>query len=356
MAGLDGPVVLDEVQFAPGLFPAIKAAVDRDRQPGRFLLTGSANVLELPKLSESLAGRMELLSLWPFSQGELEGTVESFVDRLFIVGEGAWSSELLGGVVDDIWPRIIRGGYPEVQKRAVARRRSAWFGSYITTILQRDVRELANIEGLSTLPRLLELLAARTGGLLNYSELSRSLSIPQTSLKRYFALLEATFLVRLLPPWSTNLGKRLVKSPKVFLLDTGLASYLVGASDPVALAGTALGGGLLENFVVMELTKQATWSKTAPKLFHFRTLEGKEVDVLLESPSGAIVGVEVKSSAFVGSADFRGLRSLEEAVGGKFVRGVVLYSGKSSFRLARTSMQFLSPHSGSSAPRLSPDE
>ena len=327
IAGLGGPVVLDEVQFAPELFPAIKASVDADRTPGRFLLTGSANVLVLPRLSESLAGRMELLSLWPFSQGELEGRVECFIDDLFSEGEWKGAPRSSSAGVDSIWERTIRGGYPEVLTRTSARRRNAWFGSYITTILQRDVRELANIDGLSSLPRLLALLAARTGCLLNYSELSRSLSIPQTSLKRYLALLEATFLVRLLPPWSNNLGKRLVKSPKIYLLDTGLACSLIGLAGARDIPPSTAAGGLLENFVVMELTKQATWSETAPSLFHYRTLPGNEVDVLLEAPSGAVVGVEVKTRASVSNSDFKGLRSLQAVVGERFVRGVVLYGG-----------------------------
>lgn len=327
IGALDGPAVIDEVQFAPSLFPAIKAAIDRDRQPGRFLLTGSANVLLLPKLSESLAGRMELLNLWPFSQGELEGVAENLIDQLFEVGKGAGALTLQSGSNGDLWQRITRGGYPELQERAVARRRSAWFGSYVTTILQRDVREFANIDDPAALQRLLELLAARTGGLLNYSELSRSLSIPQSTLKRYFGLLEATFFLRRLPPWSTNLGKRLVKSPKTYLLDTGLTTSLLGIAGSGDVPHGTLRGALLENFVVMELTKQASWSETEPKLFHYRTLAGQEVDVLLEAPNRQLVGVEVKAAQAVSSSDFSGLRQLEASVGERFVRGVVLYGG-----------------------------
>jgi hypothetical protein len=327
IAGLNGPVVLDEVQFAPQIFPAIKAAVDRKRTPGQFLLTGSANILLLPKLSESLAGRMELLHLWPFSQGELLGRADGLVDRLFDTSKGNWKLDLAGDAGPSLWERVVTGGYPEAQPRSTARRRRSWFDSYITTILQRDVRELANIDGLSSLPRVLELLAGRTGGLQNFAELSRSLSIPQTSLKRYLTLLEATFLVRSLAPWSTNLGKRLVKSPKTYLLDTGLLSSLVGLSDPEALRQTPLAGGLLENFAVMEITKQASWSEVCPKLFHYRTQTGQEVDLLLEDARGALVGLEVKASSSVNPADFKGLQSLQAAVGSRLLRGVVLYTG-----------------------------
>jgi hypothetical protein len=325
LAGIEGPIALDEVQRAPELFLAIKADVDRKRTPGRYLLTGSANVLMLPKLLESLAGRMEILPLWPLSQGELAGHRESFIDSLFAdkpIRAGAGPKD--GPTLIE---RILRGGYPEAQRRATPSRRRAWFNSYVSTILQRDVRDLANVDGLSAMPRLLGLLASRVGSLLNQAEVSRSLGMPQTTLKRYLALLEATFLVQLLPAWSGNLGKRLVKSPKLYLNDTGLACSLVGQMDERALRQSQLLGPLAENFVVMELRKQATWSKTEPGLFHFRTLSGQEVDVVLESPSGDLVGVEVKTSATVGTGDLKGLRALAEETGKRFLRGVMLYQG-----------------------------
>jgi len=326
LAGIDGPIALDEVQRVPGLFLAIKADVDRNRKPGRYLLTGSANVLMLPTLSESLAGRMEILPLWPLSQGEIASHREGFIDSLFAgkpieVGEGKKSGPTL---VD----RMLRGGYPEAHRRERPSRRRAWFNSYISTILQRDVRDLANVEGLSAMPRLLALLASRVGSLLNHAEVSRSLGMPQTTLKRYMALLEATFLIQLLPAWSGNLGKRLVKSPKLYVNDTGLGAALVGQMDEDALRRSQLLGPLAENFVVMELRKQASWSQTDPSLYHFRTVAGREVDVLLESPSGNLVGIEVKTSATVGPEDFRGLRALAEGAGERFRRGVLLYQGR----------------------------
>ncbi len=326
LAGIEGPIALDEVQRAPELFLAIKADVDRNRKPGRYLLTGSANVLMLPKLSESLAGRMEILPLWPLSQGEIAGKRESFIDMLFTDKpiKAVVASRDGPALID----RILRGGYPEAHRREAPSRRRAWFNSYISTILQRDVRDLANVEGLSAMPRLLTLLASRIGSLLNQSEVSRSLSMPQTTLKRYMALLEATFLVQLLPAWSGNLGKRLVKSPKLYLNDTGLAASLVGQVDESLLRQSQMLGPLAENFIVMELRKQASWSKTEPGLFHFRTLGGQEVDVVLESPSGDLVGIEVKTSATVGAGDFRGLQSLAEETGKRFHRGVMLYQGR----------------------------
>ncbi|HET6427882.1 MAG TPA: ATP-binding protein [Phycisphaerae bacterium] len=324
IAGLEGPVALDEVQRAPGLFLAIKADVDRNRRPGRYLLTGSANVLALPKLSETLAGRMEILTLWPFSQGEMDGHRETFIDNLF---EGQPAVGIRPQTAGDLVERILRGGYPEACRRPSWQRRRAWFNSYITTLLQRDVRDLANIEGLTAMPRLLGLLASRIGSLVNQAELARSLGMPQTTLKRYLALLEATFLVQLLPPWSSNLGKRLVKSPKLYLSDTGLAASLLGKDSDEGLKDLQLLGPLVENFVVMELRKQITWSCTQPAMFHFRTLAGHEVDVVLESAAGKIAGIEVKAGASVRASDFRGLRLLAEQTGNRFAGGVVFYTG-----------------------------
>lgn len=323
LAGLDGPVVLDEVQRVPDLLLAIKAAVDRRRAPGRFLVTGSANILFLPRLSEALTGRMEIVTLWPFSQGELEGVVEGFVDAAF--GEGP--PRVNAGRTSDLIERFLRGGYPEVVAIEAAERRGAWFEAYLTAILSRDVRELANIEGLPELPRLLALLAARPMALLNYAELTRSAGLPASTLKRYFALLEGVFLVRTLRPWHANIGKRLVKTPKVLLADSGLAAHLAGLDAARLAADRMLLGGLLESFVVMEVTKQLGWSETAPGLHHFRTHEGDEVDLVLERRSGALVGIEVKSAATVTKADFKGLRALEQAAGRRFHRGLVLYTG-----------------------------
>jgi len=197
ITAIEGPVVLDEVQRAPELFRAIKVQVDRRRTPGQFLLTGSANVLVMPKMSESLAGRMEVLTLWPFSQGEIEQTAEGFLAAVF--GSKPLRPPPSAGSRRQVIARAVRGGYPEILQRIDAARRRAWFGSYLTTILQRDVRDLAHIDGLTQMPRLFELLAARAATLLNYAELSRTVGWPQTTLKRYMALLEATFLIHSIP-------------------------------------------------------------------------------------------------------------------------------------------------------------
>lgn len=327
LGSLPERVIIDEVQRAPDLFRAIKAQVDRRREPGRFLLTGSADIFLLPRLSESLAGRMEILTLWPFSQGELRNKQERFIDAIW---EDALPPSVNANALltkEARYAMVLQGGYPEALQRTSEKRRRAWFTSYITTLLQRDIRDLANIANLTTMPRLLALLAARTGSTLNYAELARSSGLPQTTLKRYIALLGATFLVHTLPAWSVNINKRLVKAPKLMLSDSGLMAQLVGLSITNIATQGQWYGQALENFVVMELAKQRTWSDRQPALFHFRTQAGREVDIVLEDASGKVVGIEVKAGQ-VGREDFKGLRALAEAARDAFHRGIVLYQGR----------------------------
>lgn len=325
------PLVIDEVQRVPDLFRAIKLSVDRDRRPGRFLLTGSANALLIPKVSESLAGRMDLINLWPLSQGEIEGSQEAFIDIAF--GDRLPLRAKAERDTPVLFERIARGGYPEVFSQE-PKWRTSWFESYLTAILQRDIRDLAHIEGLATLPRLLRLLASRAGSLLNFADVSRGLAMPLTTLKRYFALLEATFLVRTLPPWFTRTGQRLVKSPKLYLTDTGLMTQLLRVDQTRLARDPVLSGPLVENFVVMELTKQATWSSTKVEMFHFRTAIGREVDIVLEGSSGDIVGIEVKAGASVKGDDLKGLAALKEVAKSRFKRGIVLYGGQETVPFA----------------------
>lgn len=323
--GLGDLAVIDEVQNAPNIFRAIKASVDRDRRPGRFLLTGSANVLVLPKLGDSLAGRMEILSLYPFAQDELRGRKSSFIDKAFatrptLIQPNALERKILAGLV-------TAGGYPEVRTRKDAKRRAAWYGAYITSILQRDVRDISNITGLTDLPRLLQALALRSSGLLNLADLSRTLDIPHSTLRRYMALLAATFLSTPLTAWSAHRGKRLVKAPKLHLADSGFAAHLAGIGTSAQLMSSPMMGPLMETFVVNELRKLAGWSKTQVQLYHYRTEAGREVDIVLEDAKGRIVGIEVKSSMAVGNSDMAGLKDLREAAGDRWVRGILLHPG-----------------------------
>ena len=319
-------MVIDEVQHAPELFPAIKGVVDADGRPGRFLLTGSANVFLLPRLAESLAGRMEILPLHPLSQGELADNETNLVDALFDATPWQPGSLTLDRV--SVCERVIAGGFPEVVARAPGERRDAWFRSHVASLLQRDVRDLANIEGLTDIPRLLALLAARSSALMNMSEVSRAAGIAHSTLRRYLTLLQTTFIFQPLPAWSNNIGKRFVKSPKIHLLDSGLAAHLRGDVDALVLARSPNLGPLLETFVVQEIRKLLGWSRHAATPYHFRTAIGQEVDLVLEAPGQRIAGIEVKASSNVSQGDFSGLRALAETAGDKYVGGVVLYLGE----------------------------
>ena len=334
LAAYNGPVVLDEVQRVPELLPVIKALVDRERIPGRFLLTGSANVLLLPKLSESLAGRMEILTLWPLSQGEFAGCRETFVDAAFsarmptvMSGEATNRSELIG--------KVLQGGYPEAVSRKTGARRAAWFDAYVTTVVHRELQDLANIEYLTELPRLLQLLASRTSEQLNYTEVAGAIGLPQTTVKRYLSLLEATYLFAPLPAWAPNLGKRLIKRPKILLNDSGLAAHLTGLDKQQVERDASAFGHVLESFVAMEFRKQISWSGTRPTMYHFRTHKNVEVDLVLESPSGELVGIAVKAAGSVHDRDVRGLELLKELAGTRFRRGIVLYTGTEIAPLGR---------------------
>lgn len=326
LENLPRPVILDEVQKAPVLFDAIKREVDRNHTPGQFLLTGSAHLLTIPALSRALVGRVEILPLFPFSQGELVGRKEHWLDRVFAEGSMTLSSDRLNAKA--LAERLVLGGYPAAVQRSTANRREAWFASYLTTLLQRDVRDLSRIEGLGALPNLLSLVAARSASLLNVAELARSSGLPATTLNRYFALLEGLFLVIRVPAWSRNLTKRLTRAPKIQLIDSGVACYLLGLDAQGLQGNTVHMGPLLENFVAVELMKQISWSDSRASLYHYRTMAGKEVDFVLEDRGGGVVGIEVKLAASVQARDFLGLRSLQETAGAAFVRGVVLYLGE----------------------------
>lgn len=325
VASLGEFAVVDEVQNAPNIFRAIKASVDRDRRPGRFLLAGSANVLALPRMGDSLAGRMEIITLHPFAQDELAGRRSGFIDTLF--KEKIPLRYTAAADRADLARRVFAGGYPEVRTRRDAARRAAWYRAYITTILQKDVRDISNITDLTALPKLLGQLALRSGNLLNMADMARDLDLSHSSIRRYLALLEATFLLTPLQPWANKRAKRLVKAPKVHLADSGFAAWLCGISTPAALPKSTMWGHLLETFAANELRKMATWSKTRADLYHFRMNTGRETDLVLEDPQGRVVGIEVKASASVGHHDLAGLAELRNAAGTNWVRGIVLHTG-----------------------------
>ena len=320
-------VILDEVQRVPALFTALKAAVDRDRVPGRFLLTGSSNVLLVPSLADSLAGRMEILRLFPLAQTELARRDSGFLAALMTGSFRTRRSERLGR---ELAERIVAGGYPAALARQTHRRQAAWYRDYLDAIVQRDVRDLARLRSLDTLPRLLALAAGQTARLLNVSELSGPFNVSRPTIREHVTLLQRVFLLEELPPWHSNRLSRLVKTPKLHVGDTGLASALLGVDAEAVFADRGLLGQLLETFVFQELRRQASWHEAQLAFFHFRDRDHFEVDVVIERGAREIVGVEVKASATVVPSDFRGLRKLRETAGRHFRCGVVLYDGETT--------------------------
>ncbi|WP_423753180.1 ATP-binding protein [Agrobacterium tumefaciens] len=316
-------VVIDEVQRAPELMLAIKESVDRDETPGRFLLTGSANLTAIPSIADSLAGRMAVIPLLPLAQAEIQSAPGRLLDRLF-AGE-APVVETVATIGTDLIDIVLRGGYPEAIRRPTPARRTAWLEDYIALILDRDVRDIANIDQIDRMPRLLNILAEHAGQLVNYSSFGSALGLSSVTTQKYVAILERLFLIKALPPWSNNRLSRLIKTPKLHFIDTGLLASMREDEAERLRQDRLRFGALLESFVVSELTKLASWSERRVSFSHYRTKDQDEVDVVIEDRRGRIIGIEVKASATVRAQDFRGLRQLQEAVGARFVRGLVLH-------------------------------
>ncbi|MEZ5784323.1 MAG: ATP-binding protein [Rhizobiaceae bacterium] len=320
--GLDRAVI-DEVQRVPELMLAIKESVDRNDEPGRFLLTGSANLATMPMVADSLAGRMATISLLPFAQSEIFSTPGRLLDRLF-TGEEPVAAEN-SPLGDELIALVLRGGYPEALRRRVPARRTAWLEDYVAQILDRDVRDIASIDQLDRLPRLLQVLAEHAGQLINHTSFGAALGLSSVTAQKYVAILERLFLVRTLAPWSSNRLSRLIKTPKLHFLDSGLLAALREDEEQALRENRSRFGAVLESFVVAELLKLVSWSERRVSLSHYRTKDQDEVDVVIEDRRGRIIGIEVKASATVRPQDFRGLRQLQEAVGDRFVRGLVLH-------------------------------
>ena len=319
--------VIDEVQRAPDLLLAIKESVDKDTRPGRFLLTGSTNLMAMPLVTDSLAGRLEVVTLLPFAQAELAATPGDLLDRLF---DGQGLPDVGMPVVGhDLMDLVLKGGYPEAPRRSSVGRRQAWLLDYVALILDRDVRDIAHIDQLDRMPRLLTLLAAHAGQMVNHSSYGAALGLTSPTAQKYVGILERLFLLRQIPPWSSHAISRLTKTPKLHFLDTGLLAALRSATADTlkkdASPERVSWGPLLENFVVSEVLKLVTWSEKRLRVSHFRSKNQDEVDLVIEDPQGRVVGIEVKASATVRNADLRGLRQLQAAVGDKFVHGLVLH-------------------------------
>ena len=314
--------IIDEIQRAPELLLAIKRSVDEDYRPGRFLLTGSANVMTLPRVADSLAGRIETIRMLPLARAEIAGTAPTFLERLF---EGRLERKPKAVIGDDLVRLALLGGFPEAIERESERRRQAWARSYLTSVLTRDLRDIAEIERLADLPKFVRLLAEYSGRLVNYSQFGSEIDVSHKTGQRYVAVLEQVFLVSTLQPWYTNVLKRIAKTPKLHFLDSGLLAAVRGLSFERVKADRSELGALLESFVFSEVLKLMTASDLHLTAYHFRDRQMREVDIVLEREDGTIAGIEVKAAATVTSRDFAGLRTLAEACRGRFAFGVVLY-------------------------------
>lgn len=325
------PLLIDEVQRGgDALVLAIKREMDRSRQKGRFVLAGSTRFVTEPRLSESLAGRVRFVDLWPLSQGELAQTPEEpFVDRCFDGPDGLRSLPAPSLARREIFHRVCAGGFPEAVLTDANRLRRAFFNDYVRTITQRDIRELGRISEHADLSRLARLLAARTAGEIVLVDIARDIGVDHRTAGRFLGLLETLYLHHLVPAWSRNLTAKVVQRPKLHMVDSGLAAHLLGV-DPANLARPVAihSGQLLETFVAGELARQITWTDTGARLHHFRDRSGIEVDLVLERPDGRVAGIEVKAAASVSDDDLRGLRLLRDRLGTDFTAGVVLHCGE----------------------------
>ncbi len=319
--GIDRAVI-DEVQRAPQLLLAIKRAVDTDRRPGRFLLTGSADLMALPQVVDSLAGRIEITELLPLAQAEIHGKSCDFLERV-LQGKAPAVGEVVAG--SHLIDLVLTGGYPEAVRRTSWARRQKWFLDYMRAVIERDARDISRVEYVRQMPRLLRILAAHSGQLINYSSIGAPLGLTHVTVQKYTDVLGKLFLVRLLQPWYTNELKRLVKTPKLHFLDSGLLAALRNHSPARLQMDRMAYGSLLETFVLGELLKLASWSDEPLELFHFRDRYDNEVDIVVEDSRGQVIGIEVKAAATVTRGDFSGLRKLAEACGKRFTLGLVLY-------------------------------
>jgi len=327
--------VIDEVQRAPQLLLALKMSIDQDRRPGRFLLTGSANILALPQIADSLAGRMEVHTLLPLSQAELQGRPSDFLQRAqgqsWPVSHPSWvypavidaKNELHAGAIGN----ALAGGYPEMRLRPSVTRRQAWAKAYIQTLVERDVQDIAQVEHLSQIPYLLDIAAAHCGQLFNASQIGGQLMLDTRTLDKYLGVLEKLFLVQRLPAWGRNELNRLIKTPKLHFLDAGLQATLTRLTPDMLITHRERWGATLETWVYAELRKALALSDEAWYLSHYRDKDQVEVDFVLENPQRQLIGIEVKAAATVQVQDFKGLRKLQAQTGADFLTGIVLYDG-----------------------------
>lgn len=333
VSGRPGLLAIDEVQRAPELLLSIKAVVDRDPRPGRFLITGSSQLSANRAVSETLAGRIERLTLWPFTQDELGHRRSRFLDLLI---QGDLPEQFTSHLTKrDYLARVLAGGYPEAVSRD-GRRRSAWFAAYVQTVIEREAPGVSASPRTADLPRLLRLIAARHAGLLNVADLSADAQLPRTSVQRYLDVLEAVFLTIRIPAWSPNLNQREIRAPKVLVTDPGLAAFLRRAEvESLARPELARGadGPLIEGFAITELLRQAEWAEHRTELSHYRDRMSMEIDLIVES-RGRVAAVEIKAGASADSRAIVNLSRLRDRLGDRFAAGLILHTGPSGMRLS----------------------
>ncbi len=330
VAGLRRPVLIDEVQRGSAdLLLAIKATLDEDLTPGQFLLTGSANVLRNKKVADALTGRIEMIQLWPLAQAEIEGSLNNFVDALFAASPPQVDRAPIGR--DALAGRIIAGGYPEARMRS-GNRQARWFQSYLRTTFEKDLETISDAHKLHEMPRLLRLIASQAANLFVPGNLSRKLGLDHRTVASYAGMLETIFLVKRIPAWRPGLGQREIQTPKIYVVDSGLLLYLLGADEDRLMNDDQVTGKTLENFVAMEILKHAEWSNLAPQVYHYRR-GADEIDLILENRAGEIVAVEVKTNVSLSRKDWRALEKLRDKRGESFKCGVVIHTGKQTVPL-----------------------
>jgi predicted AAA+ superfamily ATPase len=339
LSALDDPVgmirsldcaVIDEIQRAPQLLLAIKKSVDEDRRPGRFLLTGSANLMTLPAVADSLAGRMETLALLPLSQSELQGSTANWIDAAFAGSLLKVVTPMVGMALVET---VLQGGYPEAISRTGARRRTVWARQYIDALIQRDVRDVAAIDKLDQLPRFLRSLALVSGQMCNYTQLGGQVGLDSKTAARYAGVFEQMYLLKRVEVWARNRLKRVVKTPKLQFIDAGLLATLLDLGVAEVQQDRSRFGSLLETFVYGELLKHSTTAEGDYRLLYYRDVDMLEVDVVIENTAGQLIGVEVKAAATVKTSDLRGLKKLASVAGDQFRMGVLLYDGTETMPL-----------------------
>lgn len=321
-------VAIDEVQMIPSVIPAIKMAVDDKNRKGMFLLTGSSDMFKNSKIKESLAGRMASFNLYPLSYGEINKRDINIIDKLF--SDDFNKLEIYEDTSRESFiTAVINGGYPEVYDLPV-KAKIAWYDFYIKSRITKDIAEFEDVkmEKLIHLDNLLKVLASQVGSLVNYTSIANSIGIADKTVRKYIQILEALYIVKLVPAYSNNMLKRVIKSPKVHFIDSGLASYLLNSSVEASLIGQNEHlGNLVETFVYSELIKHQSYSEENVEIYHFRDVKQKEVDFVIESHKGDIVALEIKSGSNIKKEHFNGLIALGKTMKNKNFKGILLYGG-----------------------------